>query len=178
MSHVCMPLERCQLSELKTFKLLYLPYCPEFQHVELAFSKIKQAFRQRWPWDLGVQSHAIECSTPLRMPLHEEYESLVRDNPWICVSHICRLTNAFFACCPCCPHCEHHRCPCCAHNPTPSLPMLCSLIKLSRGCSSMCGRTCSNADSAAAAPPLARQGRACGFSSCSKRAWHLGNRCR
>lgn len=52
-----------QVFEEKAFKPLYLPpYCPQFQPVELAFSKIKQAFRQRWPWDSGVQSHVLECS--------------------------------------------------------------------------------------------------------------------
>jgi transposase len=46
----------------KEFTPLYLPpYSPQFQPVELAFSKIKQLFRQLWPWAQGVESCILEC---------------------------------------------------------------------------------------------------------------------
>ena len=49
------------LSE-KSFIPLYLPpYSPQFQPVELAFSKIKQLFRQLWPWVAGVETCIREC---------------------------------------------------------------------------------------------------------------------
>jgi transposase len=34
--------------------LFLSPYSPQFQPIELAFSKIKQTFRQCWPWENSV----------------------------------------------------------------------------------------------------------------------------
>lgn len=46
----------------KGYNALFLPpYSPQYQPVELAFSKIKQAFRQRWPWDAGIEAAIDEC---------------------------------------------------------------------------------------------------------------------
>ncbi len=57
-----------QLSlDRKGYTALFLsPYSPEFQPVELAFSKIKGAFRQQWPWRQSVEaaiSEAVERTT-------------------------------------------------------------------------------------------------------------------
>ena len=52
----------------KGYEPLYLPpYAPQFQPVELAFSKIKGRFRQAWPWPAGV-CNAIEGSVAALEP--------------------------------------------------------------------------------------------------------------
>ena len=41
--------------EERGFRVLYLPpYCPKFQPVELAFSKVKCLFRNSFPWSNGI----------------------------------------------------------------------------------------------------------------------------
>jgi transposase len=46
----------------KGFKALFLsPYSPQFQPVELAFSKVKNAFRNSYPWQQGVDSSIQDC---------------------------------------------------------------------------------------------------------------------
>jgi DNA/RNA-binding domain of Phe-tRNA-synthetase-like protein len=40
-----------------------IPYSPEFQPVELAFSKIKGMFRRLWPWDHGVEQYVETCTS-------------------------------------------------------------------------------------------------------------------
>jgi len=48
--------------EDRGFRVLYLPpYCPKFQPVELAFSKVKCLFRNSFPWSNGVV-HSIDDS--------------------------------------------------------------------------------------------------------------------
>lgn len=47
--------------DAKGYTPLFLsPYSPDFQPVELAFSKIKRQFRSRWPWNDGVISTVEE----------------------------------------------------------------------------------------------------------------------
>jgi transposase len=46
----------------KGFRPLYTPpYSPEFNPVENAFSKIKGAFRNSWPWQAGVDAALAAC---------------------------------------------------------------------------------------------------------------------
>lgn len=46
-----------EVFEAKEYQPLFLsPYSPQFQPVELAFSKIKGLFRREWPWINGVES--------------------------------------------------------------------------------------------------------------------------
>jgi transposase len=50
----------------KGFIPLFLsPYSPQFQPVELAFSKVKGAFRNSFPWYRGVDSSIHECVSML-----------------------------------------------------------------------------------------------------------------
>ena len=52
----------------KGYVPLFLPpYAPQFQPVELAFSKVKGHFRQTWPWPMGICTaiqESVETLTP------------------------------------------------------------------------------------------------------------------
>jgi hypothetical protein len=55
-----------EVFDAKGYVPLFLsPYSPDFQPVELAFSKIKGAFRRLWPWEQGVTQSVETCTSCL-----------------------------------------------------------------------------------------------------------------
>jgi transposase len=51
-----------EVFDAKEYIPLFLsPYSPKFQPVELAFSKIKNSYRNNWPWNDSVET-AVEES--------------------------------------------------------------------------------------------------------------------
>jgi transposase len=56
--------------EAKQYKPLFLPpYSPQLQPIELAFSVVKNHFRQLWPWKAGVVDAVVESINALQ-PSH------------------------------------------------------------------------------------------------------------
>ena len=55
-----------EVFDAKGYIPLFLsPYSPDFQPVELAFSKIKGMFRRLWPWEHGVEQSVETCTSSL-----------------------------------------------------------------------------------------------------------------